>query len=92
MTKTNQDITPLNIFVVDFLYTAYADDTTFFIRNKNLVIEPLSVFYISSVLSGLKSNKAKCEIAEIGKLKGVYMALCGLKCINLMNETVKILG
>ena len=38
MIKTNQNINPLNIFGHSFCYTAYADDATFFIRNKNFVI------------------------------------------------------
>ena len=39
--------------------------------------------------SGLKPNKTKCEIADIGVLN---RALCGMKCVNLNNETTKILG
>ena len=45
-----------------------------------------------SNFSGLKLNKAKCEIAGIGVLNGVQVALCGMKCVNLNNDTVKILG
>ena len=45
-----------------------------------------------SNFSGLKLNKAKCEIAGIGVLNGVQVALCGMKCVNLNNETVTILG
>ena len=82
----------LNIFGYDSLYTAYGDDSAFFIRNKNSVIELLNVFYISSVISGLKPNKSKFEIARIGNLKGVYVGLWGLECINLMNKSVEILG
>ena len=49
---------------------------------------------IFSHFSGLKPNKTKCEIAGIGVLSGVQVALylCGMKCVNLNNETVKILG
>ena len=32
------------------------------------------------------------EIAGIGTLKWVNVAFCGLKCLNLMKETVKTLG
>ena len=42
--------------------------------------------------SGLKPNKIKCKIASICVLNGVQVALCGMKCVNLNNETVKILG
>ena len=47
---------------------------------------------IFSNFSGLKPNKTKCEIVGIGVLNGVQVALCGMKCFNLNNETVKILG
>ena len=42
--------------------------------------------------SGLKANIKKCEIAGIGSLKGVTEAVCRLKCVNLSNDTIKILG
>ena len=45
-----------------------------------------------SNFSGLKPNKTKCEIVAIGVLSGIQVALCGIKCVNLNNETVKILG
>ena len=45
-----------------------------------------------SKFPGLKPNKTKCETAGIGVLNGVQVALCGMKCVNLNNETVKILG
>ena len=44
-----------------------------------------------SKFSGLKPNKTKCEIAGIGVLNGVQVATCGIKCVNINNETVKIL-
>ena len=47
---------------------------------------------IYSNFSGLKLLKTKCEIGGIGVLNGVQVALCGMKCVNLNNETVKILG
>ena len=45
-----------------------------------------------SKLSGLKPNILKCEVADIGSLKGIKMAVCGIKCIDLTTETIKILG
>ena len=47
---------------------------------------------IFSNFSGLKTNRIKYQIAGIGVLNGVQLALCGIKCVNLNNETVKILG
>ena len=45
-----------------------------------------------SKFPGLKPNILKCEVAGIGPLKGVKMAVCGIKCIDLTTETIKILG
>ena len=45
-----------------------------------------------SNFSGLKPRKTKCEVAGIGALIGVQVALCDMKCVNLNNQTVKILA
>ena len=45
-----------------------------------------------SKFSGLKPKKTKCEIAGIGALNGVQVALCGMKYANLNNKTVRKLG
>ena len=44
-----------------------------------------------SLFSGLKINNTKCEIAGIGVKKGVKMALCGMECISLTDDLIKIL-
>ena len=80
------------MFKHEFLYTAYADDTTFFLKDRNSIMELMSELNIFSNTSGLKTDKTKCEIAGIGVLNGVQVALCGIKYVNLNNETVKILG
>ena len=88
----NGNISGLNIFENTFLYTAYADDTTFFLKDKKSVKELMKTFDIFSTFSGLKPNKSKCEIAGLGALKGVKLALCGMECIDLMFNAIKILG
>ena len=72
--KQNKDIHGLTFFYHTFLYTAYVDDTTFFLKDKESVKELINVFF--SFHSGLKPNKSKCEIAGIGVLKRVSMELC----------------
>ena len=42
--KSNQNIDKLRIFEHDFLYTAYTDDTIFFVKNQTSVIEILKIF------------------------------------------------
>ena len=88
---SNKNIHVINIFN-DFLYAAYADDTTFFLKSldsvKN-VLEMLNQFYM---VLGLRPNFSKCEIAGIGLLKDAKVALCGLKTLDLTKESIKILG
>ena len=90
--KNNADIRGITIFNQAFLYTAFANDSTFFLNDflsvKNL-IDTLGVF---SLFSELKANFSKCEIAGLGSMKGVLEAVRGLISINLTTGTIKILG
>ena len=52
----------------------------------------MKTFKLFSEFSGLKPNILKCEVAGIGSLKGVKMAVCGIKCIDLATDTIKFLG
>ena len=65
----------LKIFNYTFLYTAYAGDTTFFLKDEESFMEIMNVFDIFSLFSGLKPNKSKCKVAGIGALKGAKLAL-----------------
>ena len=76
--KKHPEIKVIDKFEHCFLYAAYADNTTIFLK--------------VSVFSGLKPNLTKCEIVRIGALKGVQLAVCGMKRIDLCYETIKILG
>ena len=89
--KSKPGIKGLTIFDHCYLYSAYADNTTFSLQGisrKHMV----DVFYFFSYFFGLKSNFKKSEIASIGALKGVQVAFCGLRCVYLNNDTLKILG
>ena len=72
--------------------TAFADDTTFFLKDKESIQKVMNVFDTFSIYSGLKPNKSKCKIAGISALKGVSLELCGMECIDLTKNSVKILG
>ena len=41
---------------------------------------------------GLKPNLSKSEVTGIGDLKGVKVAICGVKCTDLTKEAIKTLG
>ena len=74
MIKTNQNIKPVNTFGHYFLYTAYADDIKFFIRNKNSVIVLSNVFDITSVISLsllMKHYNKKTTLKNISKIENI---------------------
>ena len=87
--KGNPHIKWLNIFD---LYSAYTDDTIFFLKDVNSMKEMVNSFHIFFRFSGLKPNLNKCEIAGIGVLKGVKVAVCGIQCVDLVLDTIKISG
>ena len=89
-TKESKKISSLNIFNKTFLYTAYADDSTFFLKDTKTVKELMNIFDTFSKFSGLKPNKSKCEITGISALKGVQVALCGRRCIDIVSNIIKI--
>ena len=48
--------------------------------------------FFFSVLFWIKTKLKKSEIAGTEALKGVQVAVCSLCCIDLNNDTLKILG
>ena len=90
--KSSHRINGLETKELMFLYSAYADDATFFVGDLDSASEIFKVFDTFSIYSGLKPNMKKCKIAGIGSLKGVKVALCELNSIGLAQETIKILG
>ena len=90
--KNNEKIQGLDILNYRFPYSAYADDSTFFLRNIDSVIELARTFKEFSSFSDLSPNMSKCEIAGIVSLKGVEIAVCGMKNIDLTKDAVKIIG
>ena len=88
----NENINSLNIFEKIFLYTAYADDTTFLLKDEKSEIEIIKTFDVYLLFSGLKPIKSKYEIAGLVTLKGVKLAICEMACLDLMLNTIRILG
>ena len=64
----------------------------FFLKNQTSVKNVLNDIETLPNFSGLRSNLNKCEIAGIGVLKNVNVALCGMKNINQTKECIKMLG
>ena len=93
--KNNKDVKSLNIFGDTFLYKAYADDKTFFLKKIGFNKKLLNTISLFSSFSSLKTNLSKCKVPGIGLLKWVKLAAYGIKCINLTDKNknaIKILG
>ena len=52
----------------------------------------METFCAFSQYSCRKPNYEKCEIAGIGVLKSVKVAVCGMKCVDLCKDTIRITG
>ena len=90
--KSNENIKGIEIFKYVFLFTAFADDSTFFLRDNPSIKELINSFNQFYHFSSLKANIEKLEIAGIAAVKEVTEVLCGLECMDLSNDTIKILG
>ena len=73
-----------------FLYSAYADDTTFFVGDLDSASEIFKVFDTFSIYSGLKPKMKKMRNSRYWEFERV--ALCEVNSIDLAQETIKILG
>ena len=90
--KLKPEIEGITIFDYNYPYSAYADYTTFFLKDIISVKHMVDTFHFFSYFSGSKPNLTKSGIAGIGFLKGVQVAVCGMRCIDLNVDTLKILG
>ena len=92
MVKSIPNIKGLNIFNHNYLYTAYADDTTSFLNDQKSIRELMITFKFSKFF-GLKPNILKCEVAGMGSLERFKMTVCRVicrvvSCIDLATETL----
>ena len=87
--KNNKNIKGIEMFENTFLYTSYTDDSTFFLKDKNSIKELLNTINYFLSFTGLKPNLSKCQVARIGALKGVNMAICGIRSIDLLKKLLR---
>ena len=92
MIRKNSGIKGLDICGHLFNIIAYADDATILCRDLDSIKQLKATFDKFSKYSGLLLNSSKTEICGIGVKRGVDVALCGMKSVNLLTDSVKILG
>ena len=76
--KNNPKVKGLNIFKHEFFYTAYGGDTTFFLKDRNSIIELMNELNTFSNFSGLKPNKTNCvyRYSEWGSSDTLWHEIC----------------
>ena len=78
-------------FDYNYLYSEYADDTTFFFKD-NISTKHMVDTCFFSYFSRLKPSSIKSEIEGIGVLKKVQVTVSGMRRIDLNNDSLKMLG
>ena len=63
----------------------------FFWKN-NCIRQLMETFSTFSQYSCLKLNYEKCEMPRIAVLKSIKVAVCGMKCVDLCKDTIRITG
>ena len=63
----------------------------FSLKDKNYIVHLSEKLKLFSNFLDLKPNATKCGISGTNTLKGGQAAVCGLRCIDLRNEAIKIL-
>ena len=76
--KLKPQIEGMTIFDYNYLYSAYANNTTFFLKDIISIKYMDGTFDFVSCFLGLKQNLIKSEMTGIGVLKGVQVAVCGM--------------
>ena len=71
---------------------AFADDTTFLVRDTQSLRRMLNLAKYFQEYSSLKFNVKKCEACWIGRAKGQSSKPIQCKWINLNQNSIKILG
>ena len=63
-----------------------------FSETKKSAFGLINIFDPFFLFSSLEISKEKCEITVIGVKKGVKVGLYRMECIDLTEDTIKILG
>ena len=90
--NSDHKIEGIRIFSHEIKLSAFADDVTYLLRNLNSLEELLRLLAMCKQFSSLKVNFERSDLCDIGAMKGVEGAFCGVTCLNLLSDSIKILG
>ena len=92
MIRRDRSIKGVNVCGHIFNIIAYVDDATVLCNDLDSARRVKGAFDVFPKYSGLRLNESKTEICGIGVKRGVDIALCGMKSVNLLTDSVKVLG
>ena len=74
--KNKIDIKCIDLYDHTFLFTVYADNSTFFLKDISSVKMLVEICKKFSCFPRLKPNITKCETAGLSPVKGILGAVC----------------
>ena len=90
--RNNKNINGISIFGFEFKLSSFVDDVSYFLQDLDSAKELLRLLGYSQQFTSLKINFEKSEICGIGSKKGVIRAFSDLRLVNLLHDSVNILG
>ena len=87
-----KEISGNEMFGYKFKLSAFTDDATYFILNEHSIQQLATLFSKFEEYSSLKVNTDKTEVCDIGSKKWVIQALSRFKAVNLVTDSILILG
>ena len=92
LVRSDSQIEGMMVFGKEVKITSFADDATYFFLNIASVYQLFRVFDEFQAYSSLKVSREKSEISGLGLAKGELGALCWCKTVNLLTDSIYILG
>ena len=90
--RSDRGINGFRVRNIEIKLTAYADDTTFFVRDAQSLRRILKIMKKFEVFSSLKIDVEKCVAGWIGKAKNCVTKIISCKWRSITQSTIKILG
>ena len=91
LAKSYPEVEGLTICNYSYSYSAYADDTTFFLQNIISIKHMINIFFWG-VLFQIETKFLKIWNLGIAVFKGAQVAVCGMRFINLISNGLKRLN
>ena len=90
--RNDKAILGFKIGDIEIRLTAFADDSTFFVRDKQSINRILNIMKIFGTFSSLNASTEKCEVCWIGQSRFRKDRPLNCKLTSLITSSIKILG